>query len=78
MSATRMRGLSEEYGSWKTICMSRRALRMRSRENCRTFSPRNQHLARRRFYQPQDAAARRALATAGLADQAEHLALADR
>ena len=37
----RMRGFSDEYGSWKTICMSRRAARIRRRENASTFSPRN-------------------------------------
>ena len=37
----RMRGLSDEYGSWKTICMSRRASRIRRREKPSTSSPRN-------------------------------------
>jgi hypothetical protein len=37
----RIRGLSDEYGSWKTICMSRRAARMRALEKPSTFSPRN-------------------------------------
>src|SRR5262245_3118318 len=36
----RIRGFSDEYGSWKTICMSRRASRMRRLENASTFSPR--------------------------------------
>ena len=39
--SARIRGLSDEYGSWKTICMSRRAARIRALENPSTFSPRN-------------------------------------
>ena len=41
MSPTRMRGFSDEYGSWKTICMSRRAWRIRSATKRSTFSPLN-------------------------------------
>ena len=41
MAPTRMRGLSDEYGSWKTICMSRRARRSSPRENASTLRPSN-------------------------------------
>ena len=74
IAPTRMRGLSDEYGSWKTICMSRRAWRIRARENASTSSPVEPDLAGRRLDQPQDAAAGRRLAAAGFADEAERLA----
>ncbi len=41
IAAALMRGFSDEYGSWKTICMSRRAARMRVLEKPSTCSPRN-------------------------------------
>ena len=73
----RMRGLSDEYGSWKTICMSRRAARIRALENASTFSPRNSTSPEvgstsRSMQRPG-----RALAAARLADQRERLALLD-
>ena len=35
-----MRGLSDEYGSWKTMCTSRRSGRISRRERCVTSTPR--------------------------------------
>ena len=39
MSPTVMRGLSDEYGSWKTMCSSRRSGRICRRERCVTSVP---------------------------------------
>ena len=71
---TVLRGFSDEYGSWKTICISRwRALRSPScARRCprpRTGSPRG------RVEQPDQQAGGGALAAAGLADDPERLAL---
>ena len=41
MSPTVMRGSSDEYGSWKTICISRRIRRMSSRPSSVSSVPSN-------------------------------------
>ena len=73
-----MRGLSEAYGSWKIICTSsaasRAARRVRPRD-VRALAQRIAPVARR--HDAGDDAAERGLAAAGLADQADHLALGD-
>ena len=78
MVSTRMRGLSEAYGSWKIICTaSRAALASRTGER-RPVLALEQHLAFARLQQAGDHAAERRLAAARLADQADHLAAGDR
>ena len=78
IAPTRMRGLSDEYGSWKTICMSRRASRSSSRDNARTSRPSNTISPDGRLNQPQDAPAGRRLPASGFADETERLAAIDR
>ena len=77
-----MRGLSEEYGSWKIICIWRRSGRSRSRGRVATSTTSplvgaEQDLARGRLDRAQDAARGRRLAAAALADQAQRLASLD-
>ena len=75
MSPTLIRGLSEPYGSWKTICIRRRAaqqLPRRQRDAGR--GPRSGSRPALGSMQPQDAAGPRRLAAAGLADEPQRLA----
>ena len=65
------RGLSDWYGSWKTICTRRRSGR---RVGLRERLAVEQDLAAGRRLQAEQRAAERRLAAAGLADDAEHLA----
>ena len=71
------RGFSEEYGSWKIIWISDRTGASCLREACVMSWPRVRDLAAGRLQQPRDQPARRRLAAAGLADQADALADAD-
>ena len=73
-----MRGLSEENGSWKMICISRRNGFISRLLKPRDVLPADADRAVGRLDQPQDGAADGGFAAAGLADQAERLALADR
>ena len=79
ISPTVMRGLSDAYGSWKTICMRRRSGRIVDWRGVGDV------LCRRRRIVPavglvdaRDQPRERRLAAAGLADQADGLAAADR
>ena len=72
---TVMRGLSDEYGSWKTICTRRRSA---ARALGGATWPPTSDLARGRLVEADDAAAERGLAAARLADEAERLAARDR
>ena len=74
----RIRGLSDEYGSWKTICIWRLASRSRRRENAEHVLAAKPHAARRRLDQPQHAAAGGRLSAARFADQPEGFARFDR
>ena len=74
---TVLRGFSDAYGSWKTICMSRRSARSSSpliRVMSLAVEP---DLAVGGVEQPHRHARERALAAAGLADQTERLARID-
>ena len=66
---TVLRGLSEEWGSWKTICMSRRASRISALAEQRQVAPIEYDATRRRLGQPQDAAAQRGLARSRFPDK---------
>ena len=73
---TDIRGLSEPYGSWNTICMSRRngsIAELQARDRLA-----EEHDRPCGGDQPQDRQAERGLAGAGFADDAERLALAHR
>ena len=72
------RGLSEAYGSWKTICIRCAADAARASPRCVMSWPSKTDRAAGRLVQPQDRAAEGGLAAAGLADQAERLAALDR
>ena len=74
ISPTVMRGLRLAYGSWKTICMSRRTAHHLLVAQLEDRLAVDRHRARRRRDEPQDDLAERRLAAAGLADQAERLA----
>ena len=76
---TRLRGFSDANGSWKTICISRRSGRSRSRRSpCVMSVPRKRIVPSVGLEQPQHRARQRRLAAARLADEAERLALAQR
>ena len=66
---TVMRGFSEAYGSWKTICMSARALPQLLRRQRRDVAPGHRDRAAGRLLQAQDRPGDRRLAAARLADQ---------
>ena len=70
------RGLSDEYGSWKIICISRRTGRMSRGAELRDVAAVEADRARRRLEQLQHQPRGRRLAAAGLADDAERLAAA--
>ena len=74
-SPTVMRGLSDEYGSWKMICMRRRSARSSSpRQREARRAPSKSTRAGGRLDQPQDRAPGGRLAAARLADEPERLA----
>ena len=76
MKPTRLRAFSDAYGSWKTIIISRRIGRISARESFVMSLAVEDDPAAGRVEQPHDAARHRRLAAAGLADDAERLALA--
>ena len=74
-----MRGLSEENGSWKIICIWRRSgrssrLRQTGEVDLAAVLGAEADRARGRLERAQDAARRRGLAAAAFADQRERLA----
>ena len=71
---TRLRGLSEAYGSWKTICICRRSGRSARRLSGRDVAPLEDDLAAGQLVQAHDAAPERRLAAARLAHEPERLA----
>ena len=75
---TLLRGFSDEYGSWKIICISRRSGRMRALREARDVPAVEADRARRRIEQPHHQPRGRRLAAARLADDAERLAPAAR
>ena len=68
------RGFSEEYGSWKMICIRRRSARSRLASAADDIFPRSAPAAGIGFHQAQDTPADRGLAAAGLTHQAEGVA----
>ena len=72
------RGLSEDIGSWKIICMRRRSGRTRALVERGDVAAVEDDRAGRRRDEPEQRAAERGLAGAGLADDADGLAAADR
>ena len=78
ISRTVIRGLSDAYGSWKTIWMSRRTGRICLRLNFVMSVPLKMMLAARRLDELDDRSAERRLPAAGLADDAERLSAQDR
>ena len=70
MSPTVMRGSSDEYGSWKTICMSRRSFADLAARQLGQLLAHEPHRPARRLDQLEHAVAGRRLAGAGLADEA--------
>ena len=72
-----LRGFSEEYGSWKTICISR-LIAFSAAPFSRVMSRPSKHdLPGGGLEQPHDQPRRRALAAAGLADDPQRLAALD-
>ena len=78
MRPTLWRGLSDANGSWKTICIRRRSGRSSASPRCVMSWPSKTIVPAGRLVEAQDRAADRRLAAAGLADEAERLAAADR
>ena len=78
MSRTVIRGLSDAYGSWKTICISRRTSRICAALEARDVAAVEDDLPRRRLRQLDQRPRQRRLAAARLADEAERLAGLDR
>ena len=74
----RRRGLSDAYGSWKTICMRLRCGRIAPRPRVRDVLAVEPDRARGRLDQAQHQLADGRLAAAGFADQAQRLAAVDR
>ena len=70
---TRLRGLSEAYGSWNTICISRRTGRSWRRDRREMSRPSKRDRAAGQVVEPDDAPGQRGLAAPGLADQPERL-----
>ena len=77
ISATVIRGLSDDAGSWNTMLKSRRSGRSRRRESPEMSVPLIRTVPAGHRHQPGHAPAERGLAAAGLADQPEHLARRD-
>ena len=74
-----IRGSSDEYGSWKTICTRRRSSRSARRSACVNVDAADpDRSARQRHAGASARRAERRLAGARLADEAERLAAADR
>ena len=79
MSTTRMRGLSDAYGSWNTICSRRRsAAELAAGRASGSPRPSKRIVARRRVEQAQHEPAGRRLAAPRLPDQPERLASVER
>ena len=74
---TVMRGLSEEYGSWKMICSARRRARSCAASSEQQVAALELDRARGRLDQAQYQAGGGGLAAAGFADQRQRLARAD-
>ena len=74
---TVLRGLSDEFGFWNTICAMRRIGSKRALRLARHGFARDADRAGRRFDEAQDRAPQRGLAGAGFADQPEHFARRD-
>ena len=72
--STDFRGLSEAYGSWKIICISRRSRAAPRLEMPVMSRPSNRMDPRGRIDEPQHEPGRRRLPAAGLADDPERLA----
>ena len=72
------RGLSDDIGSWKIICRSRRSGRIAASGRWVMSRPSKRDRAGARLDQPHQRAAERRLAGAGFADDADRLAAADR
>ena len=72
-----MPGFSDACGSWKTICRCRRFGRSARSGEADELLAAQLDAAAGRAHQPEQRAAERRLARAGLADQAEHLALVE-
>ena len=77
MSLTGIRGFSDPNGSWKMICIFRRSGRSSSWLSVGDVAALELDRSRRRLDQAEDRPAKRRLAAAGLADEAEDLARAD-
>ena len=71
-----IRGLRLAYGSWKIICIRRRAATHLLPVERGQVDAVDQHATRRRLEQPDDGPSRRRLAAPGLADEPERLAAA--
>ena len=67
-------GSSEEYGSWKMICISLRMCRISAFRELGNILSFKEHLAGGRLNETKNGPARRGLAAAGLADQPQCLA----
>ncbi len=74
ISPTVMRGLSDEYGSWNTIWISRRRPEQLGAARVRQVAALEAHAAGGGLLQPHQRAAQRGLAAAGLAHQPQRLA----
>ena len=77
MSRTRRLGFSDEIGSWKIICMARRARRSSGPSSAVRCWPRKPHVTRRRPFQLHDRSSGRGLPAARLSHHAERLAGGD-
>ena len=81
MSPTVMRGFSDEYGSWKMICIRRRVLRSSEPLQLAEVDALEPHAAldlrAGAVEQAEDGPARGRLAAARLADEAERLSAPD-
>ena len=77
MEPTVFRGLSEAYGSWKTICMSRRSVPELPPFRLRDVVAVEPDLPLGRVVEPHHDAGERRLPAAGLADEPDRLARVD-
>ena len=74
---TVMRGLSEEYGSWKMTCIFLRTATISLRSSCARSTPSKRISPAVGIVEPQHQAAEGGLPAAQLADQAQRLAALD-